>query len=106
MYYILVDKKAVLVDDLDTWSKWVGENDRQVARTTIDDVYISTVFLGICSSYGTGTIAYPSVFETMIFGGEFDEETKKAHTWKGAVHMHKCLCELVKYCKGWKRPYL
>jgi hypothetical protein len=44
---------------------------RRVALTIVGDVKVSTVFLGI--DHGWGLTPYPLLFETMVFGGPFDD---------------------------------
>lgn len=62
--YILKDKLAIPCDDLITWAEWFGTADRTVARTVIEGIVISTVFLGLDHRVGKGE---PLLFETMIF---------------------------------------
>lgn len=61
--------EPVPVDDILEWGRWFETADRHIGKDTVGDVTISTVFLGIDHSYGTGP---PVLFETMIFGGEHD----------------------------------
>lgn len=58
--------------DLETWARWfeAAGTARQVARTEIDEAYVSTVFLGIDHNFMGGA---PILFETMIFGGPWDQ---------------------------------
>lgn len=53
-------------------SEWYEErnDDRQVARTLVDDADVSTVFLVIDHGFGTSP---PLIFETMVFGGPHDQ---------------------------------
>ena len=53
------------------WAKWFGHSERKVAFDTIDDVQISTVFLGSDHNFGFGP---PILWETMVFGGKLDQE--------------------------------
>jgi len=90
-YYILVDKKPVAVDRLPFG--FFRQSDRIVAKTDINDISISTVFLGIDHSFG-GEI--PILFETMVFGGELDQEMDRYTTWEEAEAGHKWMIERVK----------
>src|SRR3546814_8867621 len=47
MHYKLDGRRSVPCDSLVEWSMWMAEGDRRVAGTWIDDVRISTVFLGL-----------------------------------------------------------
>lgn len=55
--------------DIVKWAEWSRKADRHVAKDQIDDVRVSTVFLGSDHSFGGGR---PMLYETMIFGGEND----------------------------------
>ncbi len=62
-------------DDVVKWAQWFESADRRVARTDIsDDVYVSTVFLGLDHSFMDGI---PVLYETMIFGGDSDQECRR-----------------------------
>ena len=63
-HYILRDKLAIRCDDLLAWVLWFADADRTVARTDIDGIVVSTVFLGLDHQFGDGE---PRLFETMIF---------------------------------------
>lgn len=91
-YYILDGHKAVPAD-LMTWGKWFGTTDRHVARETIGDADISTVFLGMDHSFGCGP---PLLFETMVFGGKMDQEQDRCTTWDEAEKMHRRMVDRVR----------
>ncbi len=92
-YYILKDKKVVAVDSVVEWAKSFESTSRQVAIDVVDDIKISTVFLGLDHRFeGEGE---PIVFETMIFGGEHDQYQERYCTWNEAVEGHKKAVELV-----------
>lgn len=58
---------------LERWIALVEDADyRRIARTDINGIVVSTVWLGIDHQFGDGP---PLIFETMIFGGPHDEET-------------------------------
>ena len=84
--YILDGKTPVLCDDLLTWAKWFETANRHVAKTEIGDVRISTVFLGLDHSWVGGP---PLLFETLVFGGELDQEQERYSTWDEAEEGHK-----------------
>jgi hypothetical protein len=70
-----------------------GETDNwRVARTYLsDEVYVSTVFLGLDHSFGGGT---PVLFESMAFGGHHDQEwCERYHTWGEAENGHARMVE-------------
>lgn len=83
--YILEGKKAVPCDDLQKWGERFETTRRHVGDTTVGDVRISTVFLGLDHSWGGGR---PLIFETMIFGGAYDDYQERYSTWEEAERGH------------------
>jgi len=91
--FILEDGDPVPCNDLLTWGKWMETGERRIARTQIDDVSVSTVFLGLDHSFGGST---PILFETMVFGGPLDQEQERYATRKEAQAGHDKMVERVK----------
>jgi hypothetical protein len=85
-YYILDDNHNVVAVDLMTWARWYETDERLVGDTTVGDVRVSTVFLGIDHNFGSSH--RPILFETLIFGGEFDQEMERYSTWDEAEIGH------------------
>jgi len=52
-----------------------------------ESIRISTVFLGINHNYSRHE--EPILFETMVFGGRYDEEQERYTTWEKAEIGHK-----------------
>jgi hypothetical protein len=75
----------VPVDDLLEWGRWFQTADRHVARTDLPGCEVSTVFLGLDHSWGGGP---PVLFETMVFGGPFDQAQERYSTWAEAEAGH------------------
>lgn len=73
-HYILDEKRQVKEVDLMTWANWLesdkGGKARQIGFDRLDDIYISTVFLGLDHSFGMGR---PLIFETMVFANKETE---------------------------------
>jgi hypothetical protein len=69
---------------------------RRVASDMIGDYHVSTVWLGI--NHAFSNVEAPTIFETMIFGGEFEDEgyMERYSTEKEALEGHKRAVELVK----------
>lgn len=80
--------------DLMTWAEWfeTSGDARRVARDTIGDVTISTVFLGLNHNFGEGP---PILFETMIFDGGDDERQWRYSTRDEALAGHAAAVRLV-----------
>ena len=94
---IYYDKSGAPIDML-TWASLFEDHaNRQIARTVIGDVCVSTVWLGMNHSFGSGP---PLIFETMVFGGALDEECERYHTEAEALHGHE---EMVKRAGGGPR---
>lgn len=104
--YILVDRVPVECPELLKWGMWMENfEDRRVAETEIEGIRVSTVFLGLDHSYsfaGRDRKTPPVIFETMIFGGEHDEEQTRCCTWDEAEAMHAEAVELA--IRGQKYP--
>lgn len=98
-YYILDDdNNPVPAASIEAWSAWFEEaskSGRKVLRRTkvLDDCLVSTVFLGIDHGFGDGP---PILFETMIFGGDFDGEQRRYSTATEALAFHDSLVALAK----------
>lgn len=75
------------------FARWFENANRHVAKTKIDDITISTVFLGLNHGFGKGP---PLLFETMIFGGRFDEDMWRYSTWDEAEKGHQKAVEKVR----------
>ena len=85
-FWILKDGEVTQVLDLLEWGKVFRPETRHIARTEIDDVLISTVFLGIDHQWGRGP---PLLFETMVFGGELSGEQVRYSTLREAKAGHE-----------------
>ncbi len=77
-------------DVLEWAEQFEKATDRQVAKTTVplgqgDAADVSTVFLGLDHSFGEGP---PLIFETMVFGGELDQECERYTTETEALFGH------------------
>jgi hypothetical protein len=94
-HYILEGHKAVPAD-LMQWAEFFENTaGRTVALTMVGKVRVSTVFLGIDHSFGSGR--GPLLFETMIFGGKHDQYQERYVTWEEAEAGH---AEAVKLAEG------
>lgn len=90
--YILKNKKPVLASSIEEWAKGYQKN-RIVKQEKINDVFISTVFLGLDHSWGGGP---PILFETIIFEGEHDQYQDRYCTWEEAEIGHEKAVNLVR----------
>jgi hypothetical protein len=89
--YILDGKTPVLEPDAAKASRWLIENrdNLTVARTTLLDAEVSTIFLGLNHNMGQGP---PLVFETFVDGGPEDGYSRRCSTWAQAEDQHRAAC--------------
>lgn len=91
--YILDGKVPVKEDDLLKWIRWFEEADnRQVAQTILDDVKVSTVFVGLDYSFGVGP---PVTFGTLVSSGDRDGFERHYSTWEEAEAGHKAIVKMI-----------
>lgn len=69
------------------WAKLFDDGEaRTVAKTTVGDAKVSTVFLGI--DHGDGRGSQPLIWETMVFASDGDEYTNRYWTYEQAANGH------------------
>lgn len=84
--YMLVDRRVVVCEDSLEWGMWYSRADCRVEETLIDDVRISTVFLGL--DYNTRPTGDPALFETMVFVGDATYHMNRYFIWEEAEAGH------------------
>lgn len=84
MYYRLNEKHEPIPCTLyeTDWS----DPPRRVGNTRLPWAWVSTVFLPLNHAWDDGP---PVLFETMIFGGAFDQEQWRYRTWAEAEVGHR-----------------
>ncbi len=87
--YKLVNKVPVRCDVDD----YTQDIDRVIAKDVFGEVTISTVFLTWDHSFGGGE--KPILFETMVFGGEYNDYQERYETYEDAVEGHKRIYYMV-----------
>ena len=79
--YILDDDGNPVLADTLTWARWFETHERHVADTDLGAYgRVSTVFLGLDHNFLgiVNPITYrPILWETMVFGGPLDGETRR-----------------------------
>ena len=95
-YFILDGHTPVHVKDVLEWGNWFegANNKRRIKRTVIDDIAISTVFLGLNHNFSSD--GPPQIFETLVFNGPLDGEMYRYATWDEAVAGHKTMVARVR----------
>lgn len=92
-YYILDGKTPKRVESVREWAAWYEKADRHVAKHTIGDVTVSTVFLGLDHAFAENE--RPMLFETMVFGGTHNGTQDRCSTWEEAEAQHARTLALV-----------
>lgn len=83
---------AVAEPDLMKWGAWMETAERHLALDKLPNgAKVSTVFLGLDHSFDEGV---PILWETMIFGGQHDQEQWRYATRDEALKGHKKAVEL------------
>jgi hypothetical protein len=89
--------EPMLVDDLLEWAAWFEKVDRRVDRTVIDgNCTVSTVFLGLDHNFApvVDPLTYrPLLWETMIFGGPYDQEMRRYSSRAEALEGHRAMAD-------------
>ena len=81
------------------WARLMEDEEyKRVGSESRGDVLVSTVWLGLDHSFGQGP---PIIFETLIFGGEHDEYTKRYSTEDQAREGHD---RIVAKLRAGKKP--
>ena len=85
-HYVLDADHKLRSAGLFEWAAFFEDAEaRRVGADVVGDVRVSTVFLGIDHSWGAGP---PLYFETMVFGGTWDQECDRYSTWDEAAAGH------------------
>lgn len=91
LHYMLDENHNIITtDNVIEWAQWFEENNakRIVQQDPIDDLWISTVFMGIDHGFTNGGM--PILFETMVFDKNHDEiDMVRYATWDEALQGHK-----------------
>jgi len=94
-YYILDDHRSPVAEpDLLAWGRWYKKADRQIFEYNVDGVRISTVFLG--HDNRPLPVGPPILYETMIWGGEYDRHMSRCATEDEARFNHAAAIAMVK----------
>jgi hypothetical protein len=97
MWYKLdKENNPVICVDMADYAEWLENNKNQkvVKQENIDDILVSTVFLGLDHSFSTPW-NNPILWETMIFGGEFDQYQDRYSSYEDALKGHEKAMKLV-----------
>jgi hypothetical protein len=73
------DGRVIPAANMLDWAVWMGRADRRVARDQVEDIMVSTVFLGL--DHGSGFSPVPILYETMTC----DSAEKWGGPWRYAT---------------------
>ena len=99
LFYILKEKEIIPIDNRVEWGKWFENNkERFIKQDNINNMRISTIFLGFDHSFGLEKDKIPILFETMVFPeGDWDVNyCERYHTYDEALEGHQRIVEKVK----------
>jgi hypothetical protein len=97
-WYILDDDNKPIASSTTEALEWMENNpDRiTVKQEHINEIYVSTVFLGLNHSGWYDDI--PILWETMIFEGEHDQYQERYTSYEDAVKGHQVALDLINQC--------
>lgn len=87
----LENKKVVECPMLEAAPAMENTEARIVGKTIVGDAEVSTVFLAMDHGYE----GPPLWFETMVFGGKFEDYQRRYTTWEEAEQGHKEVVKMV-----------
>lgn len=94
LHYMLDDDgNVVQTTSLEEWGRWFEKADRRILVDEVRQSQISTVFLSVDHSFDEGE--EPVLWETMIFGGPFDEFQWRYYSREDAIAGHERIKKMV-----------
>ena len=99
LYILDENRNPARVSNVLEWGAWMQGATRHVAKSEVNGVQVSTVFLGIDHNWGWQD--RPVLFETMVFGGKYDLEQERYCTWSEAEAGHERWVAKVEESEQW-----
>ena len=101
LYYLLNDDHTVTAldnKDVLTWARSLDDEKRIVDETLLENVRISTVFIGIDHRFTVDPDLPPLLFESMTFSDipELNEYQERYSTWQEAQDGHNRIVQWIK----------
>lgn len=86
LYVLDSENRVQSTSDIHQWGQFMEDRERRrVASTRIGPIWISTVFLGVDHAFLDSEL---HIFETMVFGGPFDQYIERTGSWNDALITH------------------
>ena len=101
--YRLDQHRTPVPCSMETWGEWFTNVDRQTALTKIGHICVSTVFMAIDHNFGDGR---PLLWETMVFGGELNDQQWRYSTEEEAKKNHDRIVQEIKDHQRGGRVYM
>lgn len=95
MWYILDKNNKPIESNLTIYNDWIENNPKRkvVRQEHFGNVFVSTVFLSLDHSFFDS--GKPLLWETMIFGGEYDQYQMRYSSYEEALKNHKRMVKKV-----------
>ena len=95
MWYILDKNNKPIESNVTIYNDWIENNPKRkvVRQEYFGDIYVSTVFLSLDHSFFDS--GKPLLWETMIFGGEYDQYQMRYSSYEEALKNHKRMVKKV-----------
>ena len=96
-WYILDENHTPRVADVIEAGIWMEKKDNIIVKKTQVDknILVSTVFISLDHSFEINKKHIPILFETMIFGGEYDQYQERYETWDQALEGHEECIQMI-----------
>jgi hypothetical protein len=91
-WYILDENNKPIRSTIVDCGEWLEENPERKAvkqENVNDDIHVSTVFLGLDHAMPWEKDKTPILWETMIFGGEYDQYQYRYSSYQDALEGHQ-----------------
>lgn len=100
MHYLLDENKKPYPVSIEESFKLYDDPDMKIVKSEYlyldnENVRVSTVFLGYNAAYEFGADK-PLFFETMVFGGDYDDYMVRYETYQEAVNGHNEIVNKIK----------